>query len=171
MNDKYKFLPKTFQELESLSNKKLIYNVKNDPKLFVKIIELNNIDKYISVLNEIKLQQKANEYNLSPKILDYYIKDNVIFIIMEKIDGKTIYDIYGDSLDDIPKYIFIEIHNKLNQLLCIGIEYIDISPYNFMIENNTKNLKIIDFGHAKSIELNWFVKDYLTGNYSWNPDF
>ena len=171
MTSKYNFLPKTFQELVSLSKKKLIYSVKNDPTLFVKIVELENIDTHISVLNEIKLQQMASKLGISPKIIDYYIKDNIMYIIMEKVNGKTIYDIYGELPDDVPDNIYTEIHNKLIDLLSIGIEYHDISPYNFIVESESNAIKIIDFGHAKLIKLNWFLKDFLNGEYTWNPDF
>jgi serine/threonine protein kinase len=172
MINKYNFLPKTFDELTSLSKRKLIFSVKNKPNLFVKIIEINNdIDCNLSVLKEIKFQQIANKYNISPKIIDYYEKEGVIYIIMEKVNGKTIYDIYGDDSNNVPDEIFAKIHDKLTQLLFLGIEYSDISPYNFMIENETGELKVIDFGHAKEVKLNWFLKDFVNGEYGWNPDF
>jgi serine/threonine protein kinase len=172
MTNKYNFLPKTFDELISLSKRKLIYSVKDKPDLFVKIIELNNdINTQISVLNEIKFQKIASKYNISPKILDYYEKENVMYIIMEKVIGKPIYDIYGEIAEDVPDEIFAKIHDKLTQLLFLGIEYSDISPYNFMIEKDTENIKIIDFGHAKEVKLNWFLKDFVNGEYGWNPDF
>ena len=171
MNNKYSFLPKTLQQLEILSKRKLIFSVKNEPELFVKIIEFKTIYEHISILNEINLQKIASKYNISPKILDYYEKDNVMYIIMDKVHGKSIYDIYGDFSKDVPDKIFAKIHDKISQLLFLGIEYIDISPYNFMVELETGDIKIIDFGHAKQIKLNWFLKDFLNGEIGWNPDF
>jgi serine/threonine protein kinase len=171
MSNKYSFLPKTLQQLESLSNKKLIFSVKNEPKLFVKIIEFKTLDEHISILNEINLQKIASNYNISPKILDYYDRDNVMYIIMEKVYGECIYDIYGELADNVPEKIFTRIQDKLTQLLFLGIEYSDISPYNFIVELETGDIKIIDFGHAKQIKLNWFLKDFLNGEIGWNPDF
>ena len=170
MTDKYKFLPKTNQELISLSNKKLIYTVKDDLNLFVKIIKLVSLETYKSIANEIELQIISNKNNLSPKILDYYIRDDVMYIIMEKVNGKTIYDLYGDSINDVPIDIIEKIHKILSKLLFLGIEYKDITSYNFILTNNNE-LKVIDFGHAKKIELNWFLKDFLNKKYDWNPDF
>ena len=39
------------------------------------------------------------------------------------------------------------------------------------VELETSDIKIIDFGHAKQIKINWFLKDFLNGEFSWNPDF
>ena len=57
-----------------------------------------------------------------------------------------------------------------------GIEYIDITPYNF-IEKDEK-LYLIDFGHAKwkstTGEMNWFLQDFLDPDQclcAYNPDF
>lgn len=55
-----------------------------------------------------------------------------------------------------------------------GIEYIDITPYNFL--ENEGELYMIDFGDARyiptNIEMDWFLKEFLEdGVNSWNPDF
>lgn len=54
-------------------------------------------------------------------------------------------------------------------------EYIDISPYNFIIKNN--KVYIIDFGHAywcnKDCKIkNWFLHDFIVDEYNgYNSDF
>ncbi len=55
-----------------------------------------------------------------------------------------------------------------------GIEYIDITPYNFIELNN--KIYLIDFGHArfrtKSKSINWFLKRFLFDMINeYNPDF
>ena len=54
-----------------------------------------------------------------------------------------------------------------------GIEYIDITGYNFIEKDN--KVYIIDFGDAiytkSHIEMNWFLSYFLGGHNGWNPDF
>ena len=51
-----------------------------------------------------------------------------------------------------------------------NIEYIDITPYNF-IEKNEK-IYIIDFGHANYRKAkNYFLREFLDGLNKWNSDF
>ncbi len=163
----YKILPKYNYELIPLSNKKHIYSVKEKKNWFIKVMEYNNTN-LSKIKNEIDIQKIASNYNLSPKIIDHINSNNNVFIIMEKIDGYMIYDLYGDNHKDIPNNIWIDIRNVILQLYKIGIEYVDISPYNFMYDNNNK-LHVVDFGHARKI--NWFLIDFLDGLNEWNPDY
>jgi hypothetical protein len=54
-----------------------------------------------------------------------------------------------------------------------GIEYIDITGYNFIEKDN--KIYIIDFGDAeyskKWKKTNWFLEEFLNGHHGWNPDF
>jgi serine/threonine-protein kinase RIO1 len=52
-----------------------------------------------------------------------------------------------------------------------GIEYPDITPYNFIKVKN--KIYIIDFGDAKyrDKETNWFLTEFMDGENSWNPDY
>jgi RIO-like serine/threonine protein kinase len=95
---------------------------------------------------------------------------------MENIDGKTLCQLYSDEPENVP----IEIWNKIRVIINTlfyedGIEYIDISPYNFIVKND--KVYIIDFGHAywcnKDKQLsNWFLKDFIINEENtFNPDF
>jgi len=129
---------------------------------------------------EIEMQGIASTYGFSPKIVD----SNVIYntqmnkylgtIVMENLDEMCISDKYGDDPKNVPKIIWDQIRTIIKILYHQeGIEYIDITGYNF-IEKNGK-VYIIDFGDAiyskPMIEINWFLDKFLNGYNGWNPDF
>ena len=132
------------------------------------------------ITREIEIQEIASKYNFSPKI----IKSQIIYnkedskyignITMENIQEMCIADMYGEDPKDIPKLVWDQIRVILKILYFDeGIEYIDITGYNF-IEKNGK-VYIIDFGDAiytkKDKEMNWFLSYFLGGHNGWNPDF
>lgn len=123
--------------------------------------------KTASSLLEIKLQKIASSHGFTPKVLS----QNGLEFEMEKIDAPCLADIYGEEVENLPNWIWEEIVRILTVLYrCEGIEYVDITPYNF-IEKNGK-VWIIDFGHAYFTKpQNSFLEDILDGVRSWNPDF
>lgn len=154
---------------------------------FIKTIKLFNskgIDITDSIELEIKLQKISSSYGFTPKIISTWINDGVYYIEMEKIDTMCLADKYGETPEDIPKKYWYQIKLIINLLFYReGIEYIDITPYNF-IEKNDK-IYLIDFGHAylsdkTSVPVpvpvqpqNWFLKDFLENKelMEFNPDF
>lgn len=122
---------------------------------------------------EIQLQKDAYHLGFSPKIQTVTFTDTDCTIIMEKIDTMCLADMYGANESDLPNHLWSKVHTIVNALYeQAGIEYIDITPYNF-IEHKNK-LYIIDFGDAYykgTKPRNWFHKDFLNVPYGWNPDF
>jgi tRNA A-37 threonylcarbamoyl transferase component Bud32 len=54
----------------------------------------------------------------------------------------------------------------------MGIEYLDVTPYNFIEKDGT--VYIIDFGHARNVSD--YLDDYLDDIFAnwklkWNPEF
>ena len=133
------------------------------------VIAIMTFKKTASSPLEIELQQIASNYGFSPKVLSV----NGLTFEMEDLASPCLADKYGDKIDDIPQIIWDEIVRILVVLYEVeGIEYIDITPYNF-IECNGK-VWIIDFGHAYYTKkpMNWFLRDLLdTHEKGWNPDF
>jgi len=122
--------------------------------------------------NEIELQRVASSYGFSPRILDTQIVDEECLITMENFGDRTLANIYGTETSDIP----LEVWNAIRSILTIlyeveGIEYPDITPYNFMEVD--EKIYIIDFGDAKYKfgEPNWFLAEFMDGENSWNPDY
>jgi len=129
---------------------------------------------------EVEMQKIAVKYGFTPKIIDFKLEYNKITseytgnIIMEHLNAPCLADIYSDDPAKIPKWIWIKIKEILQTLYDNeGIEYIDITGYNFIEKDN--KIYIIDFGDAqysnKFKKINWFLDEFLNGHYGWNPDF
>jgi len=129
---------------------------------------------------EFELQTISAKYTFSPKIHEIFHTSTETIVCMDRVKGDILADIYGENPQDIPKDIWIKIHKILATLFDFeGIEYIDITPYNIM-QIPDGSLQLIDFGDAYYTEpnrsdinrpQNWFLKDFLDGEYTWNPDF
>ena len=124
------------------------------------------------IRNEIMLHQIGADLGISPCIYDTNIEQTPqpapedYYIIIKRIHGMTVADYYGD---DVPVKAWNEIRRLIQLLFDNGVEYIDISPYNFMVEEATGKIYVIDYGHARPI--NWFLREFLEGAKAWNPDF
>lgn len=123
---------------------------------------------------EVEIQRCVHKYGFTPEIYDVDFADDDCIISMEDLEAECLADKYGDLAEHIPTKYWEQIRTILAILFeREGIEYIDITPYNF-IEKNDK-IYIIDFGDAyythKSKEVNWFLKEVLDGHNGWNPDF
>ncbi len=127
---------------------------------------------------EIELQTISAGYGFSPKIHDVLDVEKSTVMCMDRIEGKTLYSLYGDTLEHMPESVWYDIQDILSTLfLKEGIEYIDITPFNFL-ETKAGKIIILDFGHAyytlkdgNGVPQNWFLKKFLAGNFGWNPEF
>jgi len=122
--------------------------------------------------NEVELQKVGASYGFSPKIISDTVIDSTCFISMEDLEAESIGDVYGEDPSKIPLWIWNEIRTMITTLLeeeCI--EYRDINPYNFIERDN--RVYIIDYGDAKYVdgEINWFLREFIDGENSWNPDY
>jgi len=155
-------------------NNKNIFSINQHPDLLMKKTKIQ----------ELKFHEKAYEIlkDHVPKIsFSMSIADNIdsnVYIIMEKINGMSVADMYGENPLDIPANIFENIRQMLYILKENEIDYIDITGYNFMIDADEK-LYIIDFEHCIDREVHtnindgksWFLNQFLSGVNIWNPDF
>jgi hypothetical protein len=157
-------LPILNKELIPLSKTKPIYTIKDDESVIVKVSEGNEL------LAESEIQKKAYKIVSCPEVKSFFTHEGKNYLIMERILGKTIYEIYGDNEKNVPKKIWQQIREIITKLYYEDIHYLDISPYNFILDKNDK-VYIIDFGDACIVKVNWFLKDFLDGENSWNSDF
>lgn len=118
----------------------------------------------------------SSKYYFTPKTLSINWIDTHVEIVMEKIKAQTLFERFGDETTDIPDWVWFEMRRIVTLLYTEeGIEYIDITPYNFMIDVNDK-IWIIDFGHAYytdvSRPINWFLTEFIYEEVkNFNPDF
>ena len=99
-----------------------------------------------------KKHKSAAQLNIGPKIyystvcIDPTNYEKIIgYIVMERIYGKNI-----DTKLEVDNYID-DIFNKISLLYDNGIYYNDFHKNNFIIENKTNKLYIIDYGEICDI--------------------
>ena len=100
-----------------------------------------------------------------PKIISYDKEKEIM--VMHKINALNLSDMFGEKSSDIDEYYFDEIRTIIKTLSDNGIEYPDITGYNF-IEHANK-IWIIDFEHAHIRDT--FVDKFIQGRNKWNPRF
>jgi RIO-like serine/threonine protein kinase len=137
-------------------------------------------------LHEYKMYKYLDnlEFKYIPKLYDYN-KDTKV-LKTQKIYGMTIADLYGENWNNIPKLITKQIRDIITRFYTMGIVYPDITGYNFIQDNKTSRIWVVDFEHCfcmnlfsrepcyndeeiKHIE---FVKKFCFKNACcWNPNF
>ena len=116
-------------------------------------------------------------YNLKivnvPKIYRYDRKNKIM--VMEKIFNMNISDEYGEDPRNVPINLFIIMQKIIKKLYYFGIEYPDITGYNFIFYNN--KMYIIDFEHCKFFSnknkngIDPFIVKFKNGLCEWNPKY
>ena len=132
-----------------------IYEDKNNPNILIKQIgpEYNYFNYLLKKIDdEMEASKIAAQLNIGPKIyystlcIDPTDYEKIIgYIVMERIYGKNI-----DNKLEIDNYID-DIFNKINLLYENGIYYNDFHVNNFIIEDKTNKLYIIDYGEICDI--------------------
>mgnify|MGYP000906260633 FL=1 len=100
-----------------------------------------------------------------PKIISYDKEKEIM--VMHKINALNLSDMFGENSSDIDEYYFDEIRTIIKTLSDNGIEYPDITVYNF-IEHDNK-IWIIYFEHAHIRDT--FVDKFIQGRNKWNARF
>lgn len=114
-----------------------------------------------------------------PKILNYNPLNRELK--MGKINGMSLADMYGETdqiLTNDGGIIYNKIQVILQKLWDNGILYRDVTPYNFLIQNDGE-IFIIDFEHAillteskKYLSDRKFVQGFIKGGIKyWNRNF
>jgi 5'-AMP-activated protein kinase catalytic alpha subunit len=128
-------------------------NNQTNEQVAIKIMEKNKI---VQEEDKIKIErEKMLHQNLRhPNIVQLYSvieKNDKIYLIMEYVKGKELFDyiVFKKKLTEMESCLFF-------QQIISGIEYLhkikyvhrDIKPENLLINQETKELKIIDFGFS-----------------------
>lgn len=122
--------------------------------------------------HEYKMHQYVYDLNIVniPKIISYNKTKKEL--VMEKIIGSNLSDFYGEDASNIPAYVVEQVREIITMLTINNIMYIDITGYNFMLDENYK-LWVIDFEHAtlKTDAVPSFITQFLRGENNWNEEF
>ena len=104
-----------------------------------------------------------------PKVISY---DSLTKTMqMRKVPQMSIADMYGDKNKDTPDELYEKIRTIMIQLREIGINYPDITAYNFIECGDL--VWIIDFGDAsiRKHETDPFMLKFIQGYNGWNDDY
>ncbi|MCJ8013886.1 protein kinase family protein [Paenibacillus sp. KQZ6P-2] len=106
---------------------------------------------------EAKIMKKYKKYKFLIRYYDFFIIDDMAYLVTEFADGKVIGDNFHNSyikpVDEKKSVeIAINILKGAKRLHKVGYIHNDIKPKNVMIKNfSPKTVKIIDFNIAKKI--------------------
>jgi RIO-like serine/threonine protein kinase len=149
--------------LVPLSSSKPIFGVKEDSRLFGK----GGVSK-----EEEMLQRRAADLGVAPSIHFIVSHNGMNVVLMRRINGMSLADFYGEEVESIPAEVWSQVHDILQILWNNGIEYSDITPYNFMIELSTEKVWVVDFGHARNVQMNPCLRTILQGGtIQWNAEY
>jgi len=180
INKKYEFIKDIgsgfFGDVYLFKKKDIFYACKIEEYLFDENKNkyfIENIDEFITRKNnEYKLLNIVGINNIGPKIYNnhYIIINNKLYniLIMEYIDGKTLYDYLRietyteNKINKIKKLI----NKKINKLHKLNIIHGDLHLNNIMIveKNNKINIFIIDLGLSR--KTNNKISELKKNNYN-----
>ena len=118
---------------------KKIYK-KTDPK-YIKYVKL-----------EIDIMTKLNHKNII-KLYETIDTDKYVFLILELCDTDLYSYINNNEIDEeTTKFIVKQIIEAIKYIMDNNIVHRDLKPHNILINKQTKQIKICDFGFAKEFK-------------------
>jgi len=110
----------------------------------VKMTEDNNIPL------EVALMQQVNDVPGVIRLIDYFDMGESFYIVMERVNNcKDLFDFIserGPLPEDLSKRIFHQIVETVIQCHLRGVVHRDIKDENIIIDEKTKDIRLIDFG-------------------------
>lgn len=127
--------------------------------------------------HEFQMYQYIHSLHLDfvPELLSYDERTHTL--TMQRIDGMSLSDMFGEKFEDIPENIIEECRIIISSLYDEYVVYPDITGYNFIIEKQTEKIWLVDFEHSffrgfsSFNEHNDFVQQFIRGQKTWNPYF
>lgn len=121
--------------------------------------EESNIYQYVESLNIVNI----------PRFISYDINNRIL--TTQKIPNMSIADYYGEDFNCQPQWIIYRIRAIITCLYNNGIDYPDITGYNFIEWKN--RIWIIDFGHARMDHnaTDPFIMAFMDGHNGWNSNY
>ena len=136
---------------------------------YYKSISKDLVKNAVSKLSSIKCS--INIINV-PEIIKY--DDDSKIMVMYKIGLHNLSDQYGENAKEVPNKLFDQVIKIVRTLVLHGIEYPDLTGYNF-IEDDCGVVGIIDFEHSSLMTSsqvnNIHIQNICNGYKVWNPEF
>jgi serine/threonine protein kinase len=106
-------------------------------------------------LREVQLLAQLKHIGI-PQIFDHFIVDDHYYYVMEYVEGETLAEMAKANNGVLPENEMMEYARQIVEVLdCIGnrqepIIHRDIKPENIIVDKNTRQVKLVDFGLAKA---------------------
>jgi hypothetical protein len=124
-------------------------------KVAVKILKpdvvLRNSRNAVSFQREVAAARTLEHPNIV-RVLDAGVSNDISFMVMEWLDGRTLEDVLEENQLEMPRVVdlFGQICNALMAAHAKNIIHLDIKPANvFVLPNQPWHIKVIDFGMAR----------------------
>lgn len=153
--EKYSIEERIWQGATSTIYKGICKDGKFGDIVAIKILHPYRKDRYQikMFIKEFKILNKLQHPNIL-KVYKIGKKNELYYIVMEYIDGKSLRLILNNNLEIFPDtifYILIKVGEGIKYIHSKKIVHNDIKPENIIVGNDLREVKIIDFGYAEKI--------------------
>ena len=128
-------------------------NDNSEKKYAIKKIYKKSDSKYIKYVKlEIEIMNKLNHQNII-KLYETIDTEKYVFLILELCDTDLYTYINNNRIDEsTTKFIIKQIIEAIKYIMDNNIVHRDLKPHNILINKETKQIKICDFGFAKEFK-------------------
>ena len=139
-------------------------NTNPNIKYAIKKIYKKTDHKYIKYVKlEIDIMNKLNHQNII-KLYETIDTDKYVFLILELCDTDLYSYINNNEIDEkTTKFIIKQIIEAIKYIMDNNIVHRDLKPHNILINKETKQIKICDFGFAKEFK-DTLLSDTICGS-------
>ena len=125
----------------------------------VKILDKEKIEDEIDlerVIREIEILKNIHHPNIA-QMYETYSTIHNFYLMMELVTGGDLFDYISNNTflsENLSCHFFRQLIGVLEYLISMGITHRDIKPENILLDENRKNIKVIDFGLSNYCEDN-----------------
>ena len=125
--------------------------INSNLKFAVKVINLEKVKSQShSIIQEILALKKIDHSNVV-KIFEIFKDSTKLYILLEHVEGKELFDFIIENQkisEHQASKIAAQLIKTVKYLNKYNIWHRDLKPENIMVNPDTLNIKIVDFGHA-----------------------
>jgi calcium-dependent protein kinase len=115
----------------------------------VKVIDMSKLSsQFHSLIQEILTLKKVDHPNIV-SIYEMYKDDEKLYLVMEYVEGQELFDFISQRfklLESEASEIIEQLVKAIRYLNTLGVCHRDLKPENIIINQNTLQIKLIDFG-------------------------